>query len=410
MKSYYRMLKRVNLVSLLFVIVSFISVTLAWFAYSGLGKVATEIDVKAWFIELEKNGESVSNDISISLEELYPGMKTVTEEIKIKNLGDSDASVNYSIVSARILGEEKDNYLITENELTSEEVEDILSHQYPFKININLSRHYVLSKNGESIFKVSVSWPLDSDDDELDSKWGNDAYNFYQKELKQQKNNPNYQIRPAIQIVLSVVAEQYIKESKTSDVRYNLGDVILYDVEEKKVCPTLSETCLKTYVIDVNNTLGDNFVSLLLDPKGSYIQGDYYNYTSLYDALTRDWEVTSRALVVEDLLKIISTDVVASFLVREDLSNTIIGNLKYENRMSSFLDKTVLFNGYYYFKNNKFNFLIPDNCYWTNSNYNDDYGYGVVKYNEKRTKIYAEEKEKICQVIPVIEVEKADLN
>ena len=35
--------------------ISSISVTLAWFAYSGLAKVTTEIDIKSWLIEFEKN-------------------------------------------------------------------------------------------------------------------------------------------------------------------------------------------------------------------------------------------------------------------------------------------------------------------------------------------------------------------
>jgi hypothetical protein len=88
------------------------SVTLAWFAYSGLADVSTEIGVKAWYIELDKNGEEVSNDIVISLPEIYPGMTTVNEVVNIKNLGDSDAQVKYSIVSARILDNTSDNYVV----------------------------------------------------------------------------------------------------------------------------------------------------------------------------------------------------------------------------------------------------------------------------------------------------------
>jgi hypothetical protein len=53
-KARHKSYLRLNLVSLFFVLVSFISVTLAWFAYSGLANVATEIDVKAWYIEFEK--------------------------------------------------------------------------------------------------------------------------------------------------------------------------------------------------------------------------------------------------------------------------------------------------------------------------------------------------------------------
>ena len=80
---------KLNIMSLFFIAISSVSVTLAWFAYSGLSKVSTEIDVKAWLIEFEKNDKTVSNDIVISLSDVYPGMGTIHESIKIKNRGEN---------------------------------------------------------------------------------------------------------------------------------------------------------------------------------------------------------------------------------------------------------------------------------------------------------------------------------
>ena len=42
---------KLNIMSLFFVAVSLLSITLAWFAYSGIANTATEVDVKAWYIE-----------------------------------------------------------------------------------------------------------------------------------------------------------------------------------------------------------------------------------------------------------------------------------------------------------------------------------------------------------------------
>ena len=39
---------KINIISLFFIAISSVSVTLAWFAYSGLSRVTTEIDIKAW--------------------------------------------------------------------------------------------------------------------------------------------------------------------------------------------------------------------------------------------------------------------------------------------------------------------------------------------------------------------------
>ena len=36
----------------------------------------------------------------------------------------------------------------------------------------------MLLKTDETIFKVSISWPLESGDDESDSLWGTNAYEF----------------------------------------------------------------------------------------------------------------------------------------------------------------------------------------------------------------------------------------
>ena len=47
MKIKHKHLK-LNILSLFFVAVSLLSITLAWFAYSGFANTATEMDVKAW--------------------------------------------------------------------------------------------------------------------------------------------------------------------------------------------------------------------------------------------------------------------------------------------------------------------------------------------------------------------------
>ena len=170
---------KLNILTLFFIAISSISVTLAWFAYSGIARVSTEIDVKSWLIEFKKNDTTISNDIVISLDDLYPGMTPVTETVKIKNKGDSNARLSYSILSARILDEQ-----IEIENIEQDYIKDKLSHDYPFSININLSDNFILSQGEESEFELSVSWPLDSDNDKIDSDWGNLAYQFEVNEQK----------------------------------------------------------------------------------------------------------------------------------------------------------------------------------------------------------------------------------
>lgn len=396
-----RVYVKLNLLSLFFIAVSLTSITLAWFAYSGIASVDTEIDVKAWYIEFQKDSNVVTNDIVISLSDIYPGMETVSEKVDINNMGDSDAHVSYSIESARILDEE----LVGIDPLL---LEDKLSHEYPFHININLSKNFVLAKDDHGQFEVSVSWPLDSDNDELDSDWGNRAFAFQESEKQRFNMDENYQIRSSLKVVISIKAEQYMDTNESSDINYPLGKVILYDVVNNKKCNQLGNGCIKTYVIDNNNKVGDSSVTLLPDLFGSYASGTYSEYNDIYNSVIKSWSVNARPLTVEDVVKVISNDVTSSLLIRDGLSDDIIGNMKSDERIATELNKVINYNGYYTFLNSKFNYLVTSRCYWLNNEYNDG-AFALIKIDDNKSKVYKEAKSNTCNIVPVITISKANL-
>ena len=396
---------KLNIMSLFFVVVSFISITLAWFAYSGFANVETEVDVKAWYIDFKQDDESVSNDIVISLSEIYPGMETISEKINIQNLGDSDAEIKYEIKSARIFNEEIDISTLEEGL-----IEDKLSQQYPFHINIGLSDYHVAAQTGASEFEVSVSWPLEADNDELDSVWGNAAYEFQKSEEAKKLADPNYDIRTALKIVISVTAEQYLENNESPDPKYELGETVLYDVVNNKPCNQLSSTCLTTYVIDTNNKLGDVNVTLLPSLYRTYEAGTYNDYDNILNNITADWAVSTRPLVVQDLLNIISNDVIDSKLIRNNLSDVVIGNLNYQNRMDTMINNTINYNGYFSFNNQRFSDLSSTRCYWIDSQYGTDKAFALEKVNDTTSRIYGNDINNSCSIIPVIIVSKSNLN
>lgn len=412
MKQKYKVYLKLNLISLVFIVSSFIFTTLAWFAYSGLSEVSTEVDVKAWYIELTKSGKKVSNDIVITLSDIYPGMDTISEIVNIENLGDSHAQLDYEIISARILDDPKDNF-VTDGYVSSEYVEDILAHDYPFHVNMNLSKDYIFAKDDSSIFEVSVSWPLDSGSDELDkldSKWGTKAYNFQQNEATLKGLDNNYVVRPAIQIVISVTAEQYIeKESDSSDMDYNLGDTILFDIVNNKKCSELSPTCIKTTVIDKNNKIGDETVNLLPNLYDIDSKGTIANYDTVYNTLISTWNVETRPLLVDDLLLIVSNDIIQSYLVGENNSDIIIGRLHTKDRINSVIQNAISLNGHYTFMNNKFSYLVSNNCFWTNTKYDNLNYFALKKSDENISKIYPENIGTECRIVPVIVASKDKL-
>ena len=411
MKKKTKLYLRLNLISLFFVAVSFISVTLAWFVYSGLSRVTTEVAVKAWYIEIknEKNPEQNkdSNNIVISFDDLYPGMETIEEEIKIKNFGDSDAMVKYEIASARILDDEKDNYVASES-IPSELIEDIISHNYPFHININLSKKYVLAKTDEATFKVSISWPLDPGEDEngkdlnvVDSHWGTKAYQFKLTENEKHELDKSYQVRSSIKLDILLTAEQYIETPDTSDPEYRLGNEILYNVVENRLCDVESSSCIKTNVIDVNNTLCDSTVTLLPKVTQNYLSGTYNDINNLYQSYVSSWGANTRLLNIEDILNVVSRDLKDSVLVRPNVSDLVIGNLSYDGRLEKVLLKATNNQGYFKFLN-KFAYFYSSDCYWLNNEYNTNNSFGVEILDQNSMRIGDIAKTETCKFVPVI--------
>lgn len=405
MKEGYKRYLKINIIPIIFITVSFIFTTFAWFSYSGLKNLSTEIDVKAWYIEMTKSGGVVSNDIVITLNDVYPGMETVHEVVNIENKGDSDAQLSYKIVSARILDNTLDgNILENDNYLA-----DALSHEYPFHVNIDLSKYYILANNDSSTFEVSVSWPLDSGNDNLDTVWGMNAYDFQKSEADKADKDKTYSPKPAIQIVISITAEQFIENDLSSDVRYNLGDNILYDVKLNHRCFTLSDTCINTTVIDTNNKVGDEYVTLLPSLYEDFSESTFDNYNSTLESITSTWTAPRRSLVVEDLLNIVSKDVMNSVMNGDNISPQIIGDLTYNNRITKELADVSKFNGYYTFLNERFGYLVRSGCYWTSSEYSSNNGFAFGKLNDLKGEIYGKNKNELCNVVPVILAPKDNL-
>ena len=405
MRSYKKYFKKIYIVPIAFIATSFIFTTFAWFAYSGLRSVSTEIDVKTWHIELTKSNETINNNIVISLDDVYPGMETVDEVINIQNQGDSDAKLSYKIVSSRILDSEINGETLQNNEMLS----DSLSHDYPFHLNVDLSKRYIAAGGDSSTFEVSVSWPLDSGNDELDSLWGANAYNFQNGEKARKTSNPDYVPRPAVQLVISIIAEQYTESVNDSDKNFNMGDTVLYDVVLNRKCDAVSATCMNTTVIDYDNKLGDITVTLLPSLYGNYNTSTFTNYNSVLSSYTSGWSVPYRALTINDILKVISHDVINTYLNGNNISPQIVGNLEYNNRITTEIAKAKTLNGYYTFRNNKFNYLVSNSCYWINSEYDSQNGFAFMRLDETNTKVYPKLKSEECRVIPVILAPKDSL-
>ena len=66
-------------------------------------------------------------------------------------------------------------------EYSQEELNEMIANDYPFKIEFNIDTENLKAINGSGIFTVNVTWPYESGNDELDTIWGANSYDYKQK-------------------------------------------------------------------------------------------------------------------------------------------------------------------------------------------------------------------------------------
>lgn len=385
---------KLNIISLFFIAVSFTSITLAWFAYSGIAKTTTKIDVKAWHISFDKENDPETNNITISVPSIYPGMQTAYDSINIKNLGDSDAKLSYKVDSVTILGN------TTKAPLSFGYLEDKIANDYPFSVNVSLDKKYIEAKTGEAAINIAVSWPFDSGDDKFDSDWGNLAYNY--------QNNPENEGLPAIKVNIKINAEQTMDK-----YLYNSGDVLLYDVVNDTKCSEIKDSCISTRVLSPNYHDGQSIL-LLPNLLSTYETNIYDEFDNLRNSISSSWSVTTKPFELSFILDFLSEDLNKSLLVRETLSDSLIGYKGYKGdilRYDDYMTKKVLpYNSYFKFDNDRYNYLATSNCYWLNEEYDDTRAFALVKDDTLGNIIVPYLKTNKCSSVPVIEISKEKLN
>lgn len=384
-----------NIVSFFFFVLSCISLTFAWFAYNNVIKMGMEIEVSSWSIEIKDENDEVYHELPITLEEFYPGIDNYVKNFEVYNDGDIDATFGYKISYVRIFDQEFN----VENQ---EQLEDQLAHNYPFSFNITVDSDYIAA--GDSLrLNISLSWPLDSDDDELDTIIGARAYKFNQEEEAKKLQDETYEKRSIIEIILDLNSMQHLEEDlNIMDNRFLYGNSYSIDINTLKSCDIGEINCYNFHVIDTNNKLSDDKVTLMLDPKAEYKEIDFNNLNSLNTE-----NMTS--LTTKQVLTLISKDIVDTNIVISNRSNRILGNILYSNRVNQLLNDVATNNGEINFNRNVFNFLGSEQCIWTDTIYKNDLAYAIGYKNDSTLRLYGENKNTNCKFIPVIKTLKNNI-
>lgn len=177
MEKIIKVFKKVKIKNLIILIFLLIFNTYAWFIYATRVSADLSVHVSSWNVEFVTGEGDITTNIEIVVDRIYPGMETFERTIEVHNKGETKAVLDYEIESLKIMD---DTYEVNEETgLTTQDIENKIKTEYPFKINIEKNDNQLEQGSRDGYFKITIEWPFDSGDDEKDTIWGNKAYEYY---------------------------------------------------------------------------------------------------------------------------------------------------------------------------------------------------------------------------------------
>lgn len=177
MSKFLKIIKKIKLRNLIILVVLLAFNTYAWFIYTTKVSLDLTAHVSAWDVEFVSKEGGITSNMLIEVERVCPGMDNFEKIIEVNNRGEVGATLSYEIESLKIMGNTLE---VSETSgLTSEDIENKMKTEYPFKINIEKDDEGLVSGTGNGSFRITVEWPFESGDDVKDTEWGNRAYEYY---------------------------------------------------------------------------------------------------------------------------------------------------------------------------------------------------------------------------------------
>lgn len=186
LKNFKKCFKKIRPIHVLILIFLLMFNTYAWFIYATEVSTGLSVHVRSWKILFKNDDNPIVDYINIDVNNIYPGMEDYTNELKAYNLSESKAKVSYEILSARILDKEYksvegylyENLEVPEDVMTSLELAEMLKTKFPFKLEISIGNEILDAQVGITTYTIKLYWPYESGDDEVDTYWGNRAYEY----------------------------------------------------------------------------------------------------------------------------------------------------------------------------------------------------------------------------------------
>lgn len=176
-KKILKILKKIKLRTLLLLVVLLSFSSYSWMIFASRVSTGITAHVTAWKFDFSHGDNAISEEIIFDVEQIYPGMNDYTVSVKVTNNGELDGELSYEIKKIVVLGT---TYEVSDT-VSSEDLENMMLTNFPFKLDVVVdgNSNNVIPVGESKNVNVVLTWPFDSGNDELDTKWGEDAYEFY---------------------------------------------------------------------------------------------------------------------------------------------------------------------------------------------------------------------------------------
>lgn len=186
--------KYIKLKTLIILIVLLAFNSYAWFIFATKVSGGLVAHVTSWDVVFQVGDQESVTNIVIDVSTIYPGMEDYEKIVTVKNTGEAVAELRYEYNSLTLLGT---TYEVGED-YTVEQLTNKIANDYPFKINVAIDQTHLEEANGYGTFTITVNWPYESGDDDTDTYWGEQAYDY----------NLAHPDESSLKLELKLIAEQ----------------------------------------------------------------------------------------------------------------------------------------------------------------------------------------------------------
>lgn len=169
------LIKKIKLSHLIILLVLLVCNSYAWFIYATKVSGTFQTHITSWNVSFQAGEDETVTNMNFTVDRIYPGMETYSQDLIAYNTGEVTANLSYEILSVTILG----TTYATDEDTTSSDLVDMIQNDFPFTISVTVDNNLLSAEDGEGVFTISLEWPFESGNDELDTYWGEQAYTFF---------------------------------------------------------------------------------------------------------------------------------------------------------------------------------------------------------------------------------------